>query len=69
MNFSLIANNGSWSNYSAEIHGIEYMPGTYYDRITPYNANALQSGVAQAGCQNPSGLSTVWTNCRNAATY
>jgi hypothetical protein len=66
MNFSWIANNGSWTNLSAFMVGGEYAPGSTYDRWAGYTPNFVTSGVAQAGCQNPSGLSTVFTNCRNA---
>jgi len=69
MNFSLIANNGSWSNYSAETYGAEYTNGSYYDRVWPYSYNAVPTNVAKAGCENPAGKSTVFTNCRNADTF
>lgn len=67
MNFSWISNNGSWYNASAEAIGNEYNPGSFYDRIVAYDSGVFPGvGVAQAGCQNPA--STVYTNCRNAAT-
>lgn len=65
MHFTLIANNGSWYNSSA-FAGAEYGTNTPYDRTLEYFGNEIPSGVAKAGCQNPAGLSTVWTNCRNA---
>lgn len=69
MHFSLIANNGSWDNFSAQgTPGSEFNPPSPYDRYVTYGDYAMTSGVAKAGCQNPSGLSTVFTNCRNAAS-
>jgi hypothetical protein len=67
MHFTLIANNGTWYNYSA-FSGSEWGTDTPYDRYIEYFGGQIPSGVAQAGCQNPSGLSTVWVNCRNALT-
>jgi hypothetical protein len=68
MNFSFIGNNGSWTNLSVHTWGTEWTSGSAYDEYLPYGNAAVPSGVAKAGCQNPSGLSTVFTNCRNAGT-
>jgi surfactin synthase thioesterase subunit len=65
MHFTLIANDGTWYNSSA-FAGYEYGTNTPYDRWIEYFGDGeIPSGVAAAGCQNPSGLSTVFTNCRN----
>lgn len=70
MHFTLIGNNGTWYNSSAfGAHEYGTNPPTPYDRYEEYFAQvggSIPSGVAMAGCQNPAGDSTVWTNCRNA---
>jgi hypothetical protein len=68
MNFSWISNNGSWYNVSAEGAGAEYSPGSYFDRKISYDNSLFSVGVAQGGCENPSGGYTVYTNCRNATS-
>jgi hypothetical protein len=68
MNFSWISNNGSWYNVSAEGAGLEYSPPSFYDRKISYDDSLFSVGVAQAGCENPAGDSTVYTNCRNATS-
>lgn len=68
MHFLWIANNGDWSAEGAELYGNEWSSGTYYDRWVSYSNSQTPSGVAQAGCQNPIPLATVYTNCRNAAS-
>ena len=67
MNFSWIGNDGAWHNKDALIYGQEYTE--YYDRLYGYYYFLVSSGVAQGGCENPSGMATVYTNCRNATTY
>lgn len=65
MHFTLIGNDGTWYNSSA-FGGYEFGTNTPYDRYIEYFGGELPHGVAQAGCQNPAGLSQVWVNCRNA---
>jgi hypothetical protein len=70
MYWLFISNDGSWHQDSTNVFG-SYYPngGGPYDLILTYGPLWVNHGVAQAGCQNPSGLSTVWVNCRNALTY
>jgi hypothetical protein len=63
MNFVEIGNNGTWTTKDALIYGTQETE--YYDRLYSYYADDVTSGVAQAGCENPSGLAAVYTNCRN----
>lgn len=67
MHWLFIGNNGDWYADSTDVLGAYYEPGGGpYDLILNYSSGWVNGGVAQAGCQNPSGLATVWVNCRNA---
>jgi len=68
MHFSFIGDNGSWTNISVFIFGTDFSSGSTYDQYVIYNNDAVAGGTAKAGCQNPSGDSTVFTNCRNASS-
>jgi hypothetical protein len=57
MNFLNIDYAGNWSSVRA-------YASNGYDQYLLYNATAWRQG----GCQNPLGLSTVWTNCHEGNT-
>lgn len=68
MNFLIIANSGTWYTISAfSQNEWSINPPSPYDRYMYYYQSGWPTGVAQAGCQNPSGDSTVYANCRNAS--
>jgi hypothetical protein len=57
MNFLNIDYAGNWSSVRA-------YASNGYDQYLLYNATAWRQG----GCQNPVGMSTVWTNCHEGNT-
>ena len=57
MNFLNIDYAGNWSSVRA-------YASNGYDQYLLYSATAWRQG----GCQNPLGLSTVWTNCHEGNT-
>ncbi|HEY5694165.1 MAG TPA: hypothetical protein VIR14_06620 [Gaiellaceae bacterium] len=61
MNFVVIDNGGSWHIFDAFADGFYWTPGSTYDRYIYYTGSG-------GGCENPTGLSTVYVNCRNAAS-
>lgn len=67
MTFLIIDGSGSWHGIDSA-GGYEWStdPATPYDRWIQYDPHDYYDYVQAAGCENPSGESIVFTNCRNA---
>ena len=67
MYFLIIDGTGSWHGLDSGA-GYEWStnPPTPYDRWYEYDPHYYTGWVQAGGCENPSGLPTVYVNCRHA---